>query len=166
MLSRLEFGAAWGLIDEPDAIWNGKIFRAVPAGIVKLQNNDAIAASAGLSREGGEQFGKERLVDSVGEIPHRLAARGRDETGDVEPFVAMVTERDRPFADRRPNSAMDRLQAQPMLIRGPHLDGLVGMLGGFFGNHVGEFFYKPPPPRNSLPVGCAEAATGSTNQWP
>jgi hypothetical protein len=78
----------------------------------------------------------------------------------------MVTERDRPFADRRPNSAMDRLQAQPMLIRGPHLDGLVGMLGGYFGNHVGEFFYKPPPPRSSLPADCAGAATGSTNQSP
>ena len=93
-------------LDEPDAIRNGKVFRTVPAGIVKLQNNDAIAASAGLSREGGEQLGKERLVDSVGEIPHRRAARGRDETGYVEPFVAMVTERDRPHADRRPNPAM------------------------------------------------------------
>ena len=112
----------------------------MPTGIVKLQDNDAIAASPGLSREGGEQFGKERLVDSVGEIPHRLAARRRDETGYVVPFVAMVTERDRPLADRRPNPAMDRLQTQPMLVRGPHLDGLVGMLGGFFGNHVGEFF--------------------------
>src|SRR6516162_2670758 len=105
-------------------------------------------------------------VDSVGEIPHRLAARRRDETGYVEPFVAMVTERDRPLADRRPNPAMDRLQTQPMLVRGPHLDGLVGMLGGFFGNHVGEFFYKPPPPRSSLPAGCGDAATGSTNQSP
>jgi hypothetical protein len=28
----------------------------VPAGIVKLQDNDAIAAGAGLSCEGGEQF--------------------------------------------------------------------------------------------------------------
>ena len=105
-----EFGAAWRLIDEPDAIGNGKVFRAVPAGIVELQDNDAIAASPGLSREGGEQFGKERLVDSVGEKPHRLAARGRDETGDVKPFVAMVTERDRPLADRRPNPSMDWLQ--------------------------------------------------------
>ena len=42
----------------------------------------------------------------------------------------MVTERDRPLANRRPNPAMDRLQAEPMLIRGPHLDGLVGMLLG------------------------------------
>ena len=45
----------------------------MPTGIVKLQDNDAIAASPGLSREGGEQFGKERLVDSVGEIPHGVS---------------------------------------------------------------------------------------------
>ena len=44
-----------------------------------------------------------------------------------------------PLADRRPNPTIYRLQAQPKLIRGPNLDGLVGMLGGFFGNHVGEF---------------------------
>jgi hypothetical protein len=27
-----------------------------------------------------------------------------------------------------------------MLICGPHLDGLVGMFGGFFGYRIGEFF--------------------------
>jgi len=35
----------------------------MPAGIVELQDNDAIAAGAGLLREGGKQLGKELLVD-------------------------------------------------------------------------------------------------------
>jgi hypothetical protein len=61
---------------------------------------------------------------------------------------------------------MDRLEAEPMLIRGPHLDGLVGMLGGFFGHRVGEFFYKPLPPRRLLRAGSWDAATGSTNRSP
>jgi hypothetical protein len=60
-LSGLEFRAAWRLIDEPDAVWNWKIFRAMPAGIIKLQDDDAIAAGTSLTCEGGEQFGKERL---------------------------------------------------------------------------------------------------------
>src|SRR5215470_4441064 len=164
--SGLEFWAAWRLIDEPDAVWNWKIFRAMPAGIVKLQDDDAIAAGTSLTREGGEQFGKERFVDPVGKIPDRLSARGRDEAGHVEPFVAMVTERNRPLPDRRPNPAMDRLEAEPMLIRGPHLDGFVGMLGGLFGDRVGEFFYKPLPPRRLRPAGSWDAATGSTSQSP
>jgi hypothetical protein len=52
----------------------------------------------------------------------------------------MVTERDRPLANRRPNPTMDRLEAEPMLIRGPDLDRLVWMLLGFFGDRVDEFF--------------------------
>jgi hypothetical protein len=165
-LGRLEFRAAWRLIDEPDAVWDWKIFRTMPAGIIKLQNDDAIATGTGLTCKGGEQFGKERLVDAVGKIPDRLSARGCDEAGHVEPFVAMVTERNRPLSDRRPNPAMDRLEAEPMLICGPHLDEFVGMLGGLFGDRVGEFFYMPLPPRHSRPAGSWDAATGSTSQSP
>ena len=166
-LSGLEFRATRRLIDQPDAVWNWKTFRAMPAGIIELQDDDAIAAGTSLTREGGEQFGKERFVDPVGKIPDRLSARGRDEAGHVEPFVAMVTEGNRPLPDRRPNPAMDRLnKAEPMLIRGPHLDGLVRMLGGFFGDRVGEFFYKRLPQRGLQPADCADAATGSTSQSP
>src|SRR6516165_6385587 len=114
-LGGLQFGAVRRLIDEPDAVWNRKVLRTVPAGIVELEDNDAIAAGPGLSREGCEQFGKERLVDPVREIPHRLSARGCDEAGDIEPYIAMVTERNRPRTDRRPNPAMDRLETEPML---------------------------------------------------
>ena len=50
----------------------------------------------------------------------------------------MMAERDRPLADRCPDPALDRLQAEPMLIRSPDLDRLVGMLVGFFGNRLRE----------------------------
>jgi hypothetical protein len=33
---------------------------------------------------------------------------------------------------------MDRLQAEPMLIRGPDFDRLVRVFGRFFGHRVGE----------------------------
>ena len=93
----------------------------MPTGIVKLQDNDAIVTSPGLSREGGEQFGKERLVDSVREIPHRLAARRRDETGYVEPFVAMVTERDRISAPLKKMTA--EVQQFQKMVKGTHVQG-------------------------------------------
>jgi hypothetical protein len=54
----------------------------------------------------------------------------------------MMAERDRPLADRGPDAAMDRLQAEPMLVRRPHLDGLVRMLVGFLDDRVGEAFLK------------------------
>ena len=53
-----------------------------------------------------------------------------------------MAERDRPLADRCPDPALDRLQAEPMLIRSPDLDRLVGMLVGFFGNRLREAFLK------------------------
>ena len=74
-LSGLELRAARRLIDKPDAVRNWKICWAIPAGIIKLQDNDAIAAGTSLTCEGGEQFGKERLVDPVGKIPDGLSAR-------------------------------------------------------------------------------------------
>ena len=166
VLGGLEFRTSGWLIDEPDAIRDRQVLRAVPSCVIELQDNDAIAPSAGLACEGVEQFGKERLVDSVRQIPDRLSARGRDEAGDVEPFVAVVTERDRPLADRRPNPSMDRLQTEPMLIRGPDFDRLVRMLFGFFGDRVGEFFYKPLPPRGLLLSGSSGEATGSTSRSP
>lgn len=65
VLGRLELGAVGRLIDESDAVGHWEVFRAVPAGIVEGENNDALAPGAGLPREGFEQFGKERLVDAV-----------------------------------------------------------------------------------------------------
>jgi hypothetical protein len=50
-----------------------------------------------------------RLADENGRL-------GRFLTPIAEPLVAMVTERDRPLADRRPDPEMDRLQTQPMWL--------------------------------------------------
>ena len=70
----------------------------------------AFPAGAGLAREAGERRLEEGLGEAGREIPHRLAA-GRLHEGDhVEPSVAVVAERDRPLAHRRPDPAPDRLQ--------------------------------------------------------
>src|ERR1039458_8280195 len=72
----------------------------------------------------------------------RLAARRGDEGGDIEPFVAMMAERDRPLADRRPDTAMDRLQPEAMLVRRPDFDRLIRMFGGFLSEGPSELFLK------------------------
>jgi hypothetical protein len=138
VLGGLYLGAIGRLVDEPDAVGDGQVFRCVPAGIVERENDDAVAPGAGLAGKGYKQFGEEEFVDPVRQIPDRLSAGRVNEGGDVEPFVAVMAERDRPLADRRPDPATDRLQADPMLIRRPQLDRLVGMLLGFFGERVGK----------------------------
>src|ERR1035437_10110929 len=93
-------GVGW-LVDEPDAVRDRQVFRRVPAGIVELKNDDAVASGAGVACEGFEQLGEEGFVDAVRQEPDGLAARRSNEGGDIEPFVAMMPERDRPLADRR-----------------------------------------------------------------
>jgi hypothetical protein len=139
MFGGLQFGAVGRLIDRPNTVRKGQILRAMPARIVKLQHGSAREPGAGGAGEGFEQFGKERLVDPVRQIPDGL--RG-DEGGDVEPFVAVVTERERTLADRRPDPAMDRLQADPMFVYRPDFDRLVGMFVGFVRGRLGQFFLK------------------------
>jgi hypothetical protein len=97
---------------------------------------------ADVACEGFEQLGEEGFVDAVRQEPDGLAARRSNEGGDIEPFVAMMDERDRPLADRRPDTAMDRLQPQALLVRRPDLDRLVEMFGRFLSKGLGEIFFK------------------------
>lgn len=85
MLGGLELGCVFGLVDQPDAVRNREVFRGVPAGIVNLKHDDAIASRAHFACEGREQRGEERLVEAIGEEPHHLAAGGGHERGDIEP---------------------------------------------------------------------------------
>jgi hypothetical protein len=45
-----------------------------------------------------------------------------------------------PLANRHPNPTTDRLQAEPMLVRGPDLDRFVGMFVGFFADRLARLF--------------------------
>lgn len=140
VFGRLQFRRVGRQVDEPDAVGDGEARLGVPAGVVEHQNDDAVASGAGLAREGGEHHLEERLVDAVGEIPHGLAGGGRDEGGDVEPLETVVAERDRTPALRRPDPALHRLQAEPVLVGGPELDRRAGMGFGLRGEGVGELF--------------------------
>ena len=142
VLGWLQFRAVGWLVDEPDAVGNGEVLRAVPTGVVELKHDDAVASGAGGACEGFEQLGEEGFVDAVRQEPDGLAAGRGNESGDIEPFVAMMAERDRPLADGRPDPTVDRLQPEAVLVRRPDLDRLVGMFRFFFGQRVGELFLK------------------------
>src|SRR5918993_6117113 len=53
-LGGLELGGAGGQIDEAEALGDDKPGRAVPAGVVEPEHEDAVTARAGLAGEKGE----------------------------------------------------------------------------------------------------------------
>ena len=104
MLGRLQFGAVGGLKDEVNSIGDSQVLRAMPAGIVELQHDTLVGSGADQLGKVGENEFEHLLADGVGDVPHRLASLGLDEPCHIKPFETMMTERDRPLADRRPHA--------------------------------------------------------------
>ena len=128
-LGGLKLGRVPGQVDEPDPLRHGQVRLGVPAGVVEPKHDDPIPSRPGLARKQGQERGKERLGDAVRYIPERLAGDRLHEGGDVEPLVAVVTERDGALAFGGPDAAQDRLQPDAVLVGGPDLDRLVRVLG-------------------------------------
>jgi hypothetical protein len=49
------------LVDEPDAVGDREVLWTVPAGIIELKHDDAVAPGAGLACKGVEQLAKQGL---------------------------------------------------------------------------------------------------------
>lgn len=137
-LGRLQLGRIGRQVDEADAFGDGQARRGVPAGAVEDEEDDAVAAGAGLAGEEREGVGEELLVDAGAEVPEALAGGGRDEGGDVEPFEAVVAAGDRTLASRRPDPAEDGLQPEAVLVGGEDLDRRAGMALRVLGNRLGK----------------------------
>src|SRR5215204_1653300 len=140
VLSRLKLRRVRGQVGEPDPIRHGQVRCGVPAGAVEPEHDDAIPSRPGLARKQGQEPCEERLGDPVRHIPEHLARDRLHEGGDVQPLVAVVTQRDRPLAFGRPHPADDRLQPDAVLIRGPDLDRLVRVLGPLLGDGLLQLF--------------------------
>lgn len=135
----LQLGGVGRQEDEPDALGHGER-QGVVSGAVKDEDDDPVAAGAGLAGEEGEGALEELLADAGPEIPEALAGGGRYEGGDVEPFEAVVAAGDRTLAPGRPDPTQDRLQADPVLVGGEGLDRRAGMARRFLRDDVGKLF--------------------------
>ncbi len=139
-LDRLELGGVGRQVNEADPRGYGETRRAVPAGVVEHEEDDAVRSGACLPGEECEDVLEVLLGDAGGEIPEALAGGGRDEGGDVEPFEAVVSDRDGPLAARRPDAAQDRLQTDAVLVGGEGLDYCARMALRLLGGGLGELF--------------------------
>ena len=139
-LGRLQLGRVGWQVDEADAFGDRQAGGGVPAGAVEDEEDDAVAAGAGLAGEEREGVGEELRVDAGPDVPEALAGGRRDEGGDVEPFEAVVAAGDRALALRRPDPAEDGLQPEAVLVGGEDLDRRAGMTLRFLGDRLGEVF--------------------------
>ena len=64
-LGRLQFGGIGRQIDEPDALGHGEAGFGVPAGAVEHQDDDAVAAGAGLAAKSARVPSKSSLSTPV-----------------------------------------------------------------------------------------------------
>jgi hypothetical protein len=140
VLGGLKLGGVWGQVDGPDPVRHGQVGRGVPAGVVELKHDDAIPSRPSLARKQRQQRGKERLGHPVRDGPEGLAGDRLHEGGDVQPLIAVVTERDRPLTLGRPHPAQDRLQPDAVLIRGPDLNRFVRVLSARLSDGLLQLF--------------------------
>lgn len=93
-----------------------------------------------VGRECRQHALEQSLVDAGGDVPDHLAGARCNEARHVEPLETMMADGDRPLAYRRPHAAQDRLQTNPVLVRGPDLDRELGVLGALLCYRPIEFF--------------------------
>src|SRR3954451_12177423 len=85
--------------------------------------------------------------------PEHLAGDRLDEGGHIKPLVAVVTKCDGPLTLGGPHPPDDWLQANAVLVRGPHLNRLVRVLGRFLRDHHGQLFLNTSRSSGVAPAG-------------
>ena len=154
MLGRLQLGTVGRLEHELYAVRHDKVLGSMPAGIVELQHDALLGASADRLGEVGEHQLEVDLADVVGDVPHRATGGGLDEARHIQPFEAMMADRHGPFADGSPHPACDRLQADAMLVRRPDLDLGVRVLAALVRGGALELFLSRARSCSVAACGC------------
>ena len=120
-----------------------RLFSPAPADLAKSKRMSSNNSLSGALPHGALL---ERLQTAF-ETFHTVApVAGSNKTPDVEPFVAVMAKRDRPLTPWCPYPSQDRLQANPVFVHRPELDGSLRMLLLFFSGGVLQFFLAPRDP--------------------
>ena len=142
-LGGLKLGGVGGQEAQADALWWQKLFADVPAGVVEHDDHRLVRSGSDVAGEGLEHPLEQGDADAACHPPFHGAGRGPDEAIEVEPLVLVRGQRCRAPAAPRPDPANHRLQAEPVLVEGPDLDGAARLLGLRLVHCLAEFFLNP-----------------------
>ncbi len=114
----------------------------VPACAIEHEHDLFGGAGSRLTRKFCQLDFKERDADRGGQMEEGAARGGMDKADKIAPSKAVLHGGDRTLADRRPDPAQQRLQADTMLVGRPQLDLRVGKGGGDCLQQRPQFFLK------------------------
>jgi len=137
---RLDLGRVGGQDVQLDAFGDLKVRRDVPSGTIDDQQHRLVAAGADFRGEGSEDGAEQGGVDGVGQEPDDLARGRPHEAVDIEPLVAVMPLGNRAAAPPGPDFAKDRLQAEPLFVKGPDFNRAGRLFQSEFGDPGSKFF--------------------------
>lgn len=114
----------------------------MPTGVIQDEHDQLVLAGADGRSKGRQNRAEQHRADTVAQKPDHLAGTRVDETIDIEPLEPVLAKRDRALALGRPSPACDRLEAYPMLIKGPARDRPVRVRGTVFIDPLRQPFLK------------------------
>lgn len=122
MLGRLELRRIRRQELQVDTLGHRNVLASVPAGAIEDQGDPLLWSGSHIAGKGGQHLPEEGRGHGGQQPPLGLTRRGTDEATDVEPLVALLHRSDGAFADRCPDAADQRQEADAMLVGGPELD--------------------------------------------
>lgn len=105
-----------------DVVGHAQLETRMPARAIEDQHDLFVGTRAHLAGEFGQLDLKERDADGGREMEDGPPRGGMDEADEIAPFKAVLHARHRPLANRRPDPAQQRFEADPVLIDRPQLD--------------------------------------------
>ena len=95
----------------------------VPAGAIEDEDNLLLGASANLTRELGQLNLKDRNAHRRGQMKEGTPRGRMDKADEIAPGKAVLDHGGWTLANRRPNLAQQRLQADTVFVGGPEFNG-------------------------------------------
>jgi hypothetical protein len=122
VLGRLELRRVRREKQQVHMVGHAQFDAGVPAGAVEHQHDLLGGTGSHCSREGGQLDFKERDADAGGQVKDGPPRGGVHEADQIAPGIPMADQGNGALADRGPDPAQQRFEADPMLIDGPQFD--------------------------------------------
>ena len=131
MLGRLEFGGIRREEEQMDMLGYPQAHTRMPAGPVEDQHDLLGRTGSGRAGKGSELGFKERNTDTGRQMKEGAPRSGMDKADEVAPDKAVLDDRYRSLANRRPHAPLDRFEPDAMFVGGPQFHARLWEGGGY-----------------------------------